>query len=317
MYIYSPGVDGDSASVVKLDAELLKTEVMGVWPPAHAHKEDVSLHLLGLAVLNTLHTHADLAISLLGSHHLGVELKLDPLLSHDSLELFAHVHVNTHASNMTQELNSSDLSAESGPDGAKLHSNDSGSDEDHLLRNLLETQSSGGAHNRLLIDLDTGERGDLGAGGNHDVLGVDHLGDLAIRSEDRHLVRAGDGAMALKVGDLVPLKQHLNAPGQSRDSFLLLSHHLLEVKADLTGDNASVGEVTVLGHVIVVGVVEEGLAGDAAHVKAGTAQGRIFLDTDSLHPELGRLDGSDVASGAGSNDNKVNIVMGGVVTSLE
>ena len=73
----------------------------------------------------------------------------------------------------------------------------------------------------------------------------------------------------------------------------------------------------MLGHVIVVGVVEEGLAGDAAHIKAGTAQGRIFLDTDSLHPELGRLDGSDIASGAGSNDNKVNIVMGGVVTSLE
>ena len=49
IYIFSPGVDGDSASVVKLDAELLKTEVMGVWPPAHAHKEDVSLHLLSLA----------------------------------------------------------------------------------------------------------------------------------------------------------------------------------------------------------------------------------------------------------------------------
>ena len=109
MTVSSPGVDGDSASVVKLDAKLLQAEVLGVRPPAHAHQEDVSLHLLDLAVLDTLHTHADLAISLLGSRHLGVELELDALLGHDALELLAHVHVDAHAADMTQELNSRHL----------------------------------------------------------------------------------------------------------------------------------------------------------------------------------------------------------------
>ena len=33
---------------------------------------------------------------------------------------------------------------------------------------------------------------------------------------------------------------------------------------------------------VVVGVVQQGLGGDAAHVEAGAAQGGVLLDADSL-----------------------------------
>ena len=62
-----------------------------------------------------------------------------------------------------------------------------------------------------------------------------------------------------------------------------------EVEAHLAGIDAPVGHVAGLGHVVVVGVVEQGLAGDAAHVEAGAAQRRVLLDTHSLHTQLRRL----------------------------
>ena len=42
---------------------------------------------------------------------------------------------------------------------------------------------------------------------------------------------------------------------------------------------------------VVVGVVQQGLGGDAAHVEAGAAQRRVLLDADRLEMEgkLGKM----------------------------
>ena len=51
--------------------------------------------------------------------------------------------------------------------------------------------------------------------------------------------------------------------------------------------------------------MQEGLRGDAANVEAGAAEGGLFLDERNLQSELGRFDGSHVAAGSGTNNNKI------------
>ena len=52
----------------------------------------------------------------------------------------------------------------------------------------------------------------------------------------------------------------------------------------------------MIGHVVVVRVVQQCLRGDAPDIEAGSPEGGILLHADSLHPELGRLDGCDIAT---------------------
>ncbi len=59
--------------------------------------------------------------------------------------------------------------------------------------NRLRTQSVPSSH------LNSRERGDLGAGGDHDVLGLDGVGDAPVRPQDGHLVLTRDLPVALQV----------------------------------------------------------------------------------------------------------------------
>ena len=133
-----------------------------------------------------------------------------------------------------------------------------------------------------------------------------------------HLDLAGTGnaALAFDVFNTVFLEQEFDALGQTVNGFVLLVQHGRKVNFDAGCLDAQLGKFCI-GCFEKLGGMQQRLGRDAAHVEAGAAEGCIFLDADSLHPELGCLNGSDIASGAGSNDNQVNIVMGGVVTSLE
>merc|ERR1719370_449983 len=64
------GVNRHPASVVPLDANIFKTQVVRVGAAANTDEQDVSLHLFGLAVLHTFHGHLDLSSLLSGSHDL-------------------------------------------------------------------------------------------------------------------------------------------------------------------------------------------------------------------------------------------------------
>jgi hypothetical protein len=82
-------VDHDSAPVVNFDSDVLKTETLGVWPTTDGDEDDVGLQSLLLAVLSGLGLDVYLAISLVGTGDLGVELELDTLLSEGLLERLA------------------------------------------------------------------------------------------------------------------------------------------------------------------------------------------------------------------------------------
>jgi hypothetical protein len=68
--------------------------------------------------------------------------------------------------------------------------------------------------------------------------------------------------------------------------------------------NTPASEV-VLGKVVVVGVVEQCLGGNAANVQASSSEGPTLLNARGLEAKLGGLDGSDVASRASTNNHQV------------
>ena len=79
----------------------------------------------------------------------------------------------------------------------------------------------------------------------------------------------------------------------------------------------SVSQVTMLGHVIVVRVVEESFAGDASNVETGSSQSSILLNTHCLHAQLSCLDSSNISSWSRPDNNKINIIVSGVVARLK
>ena len=64
----------------------------------------------------------------------------------------------------------------------------------------------------------------------------------------------------------------------------------------------------MLGLMVHVGRMQERLGRDASNVEAGATEGAALLDASGLETELSRLDGSDVAAGATSDDDVVVFV---------
>jgi hypothetical protein len=90
-------------------------------------------HSLGLSTLCSLHVQHDLAILLLSTHHLGVELELQALLGQNLLEVLANLGVHS-SSDGTEVFDNGHFSTETRPDGTKLETDDTATDDDHLAR---------------------------------------------------------------------------------------------------------------------------------------------------------------------------------------
>ena len=99
----------------------------------------------------------------------------------------------------------------------KLKTNNATANDDHLLGDLLQGESTSGADDGVLVDLstltsatwvevpstysDARETSNVRTGSNDDVLGRDLL-RLSILTGDGNLVRAGDRSGALSPGNL-------------------------------------------------------------------------------------------------------------------
>src|SRR5690606_35302906 len=92
-----------------------------------------------------------------------------------------------------------DLGAEPRPDRAQFQPDDTAANDDHAGRHLFERDAASGGDDDLLVDLDldAGNAGDIRAGGDDDVLRLDHL-FLALVIGDGHLALADDLAGALE-----------------------------------------------------------------------------------------------------------------------
>jgi phage tail protein X len=232
----------------------------------------------------------------LTSGNLGVELELQTLLGEELLGLLSNLSVHAGATNLTEELDNGDFRAETRPDGGlqvvnamhrlrlqdayHLETNDTTTDNDHLLGHLLERDRASAGDDLLLVDSQARERCGLRTGGNEDVLSAN--GGLATLNQvDRNGVFVLESAGSLDVFHVVLLEQKLDTLCQTRHGCLLRLHHSREVEFDIADFNtAALGVVEDL--VVEVRVVEEGFRGNAADVQAGSAEGATLLDAGNL-----------------------------------
>lgn len=137
-----------------------------------------------------------------------------------------------------------------------FQTNDTTTNDNHLLWDLGQSQSTGAGDDSLLIDGQAGEGGRFTSGSNNDVLSTKHL--LAtLKQIDLDSVGINEGTGALDVVDAVLLQQELDTFRQTFDGSVLRLHHLLEVELDIANLNTTLFRV-VENLVVEVGVVQEG-----------------------------------------------------------
>src|SRR6185503_1352411 len=169
--------------------------------------------------------------------------------------------------------------------------------------NLAERQRAGRGHHALLIDLDALQPRDIGAGGDHDVLGFHRL-RLAVTARDFDLASAEDPALADDDVDLVLLHQKLDALDVAVDALLLEIHHRRQIELRRGNADAHLrkGMRGLLEH---FGRMQQRLRRHAADVEAGATERRVLLDYRNLHAELRRTHRADISAGAGADDDEI------------
>ena len=158
----------------------------------------------------------------------------------------------------------------------------------------------------VVAQLDARHQPDGGAGGDDEVVAGVGRG-VAVVVLDVDARRAGEGAPAVDLGDLVLLHQEVDAlddPGADVAGALVgrpEGHGGVALDAEL--------RLLVLERVRQLGVLEQCLGRDAPDVEADTAP-VLLLHHGDLLAELGGADGGDVATGAGAEDEGVEVRVG-------
>mmetsp|Transcript_3347 Transcript_3347/g.13365 ORF Transcript_3347/g.13365 Transcript_3347/m.13365 type:complete len:593 (-) Transcript_3347:180-1958(-) len=302
-------VHGNAAEAVGLDAEVLQAQVVGEGPAAGGDQHDVHVHLLRVSALAGLHGHLDAAGGHLRVGDLRAELEVDALLLQDLLKLLGYLRVHARRA-VVEELDHGHVRAEAAPDGAHLQADDTRPDDDHLLRHGLELQGARGVHDPLarVVHGRGRQRRGLGAGGDDDVLRLDHL-VAAVQQAHIHGLRVLQGAEALDVVHAILLEEVLDAAREPHHRVLLVGHHGGQVELD-AGQLDAMSRELVVGLLIQVRRVQQRLAGNAAHVQAGAAEPSAALDARRLHPQLRGLDRSHVATRTASDYADVIVISG-------
>ena len=161
-----------------------------------------------------------------------------------------------------------------------LKTDDTTTDDGHLLGDLSERESTSASNDALLVNVQAGEAGGFGASGDDDVLSAQGLLTTLVEG-DLNGVGINKRTGTLDVVNAVLLEQELNTLGQTVNRGVLGLHHLGEVELDIADLNTTLLGV-VKNLVVEMGVVEERLGRDTADVQAGTAELSALLDTCGL-----------------------------------
>lgn len=96
-----------------------------------------------------------------------------------------------------------------------------------------------------------------------------------------HSVSINERPGTLQVGDLILAEKTLNTLGKRGHNSVLVFLGLGPVMSDTRGSDSE--GLEVMGEfVVLVGDVEKGFGGDAAHVKTGSSQSTSLLDADGV-----------------------------------
>lgn len=114
-------VDNQAATLILLDSNLLQVQAIGVGTTANSDQDNVGVQCLLLATLGSLNFEGNSRTTVIAGHDLGVGLEFNTLLAKDLLGLLGDLGVHAGATDLAEELNNSDLSAETGPYGSLYH----------------------------------------------------------------------------------------------------------------------------------------------------------------------------------------------------
>ena len=92
-------------------------------------------------------------------------------------------------------------------------------------------------------------------------------------------------------------------PGMFLDDFVFAGEHRRPI--DLHVFHFEAEFLGVLEIVVNVGVVQENLRGDAAHVQAGAAEKRVLFDDGGLQSPLPGANRGDVAARSAADDHEI------------
>ena len=233
---------------------------------------------------------------------LGAELERKALLFEDALELLGDFAVHARQ-NAIEKFHHGDLRAEPVPHRAEFEPDHAGADDQQFPRHLVERQRAGRRHDALLVDLDALQPRDIGAGGDDDVLGLDHL-RLAVAARHLDLAGAEDLSRAADDVDLVLLHQELDALDVAVDALLLEIHHRGQIEFR-RGDADAHFRKGVPGLLEHFGGIQQRLRRHASDIEAGAAERRVLLDHGDLHAELRGADRADISARTGADDNEI------------
>ncbi|OQC07498.1 MAG: hypothetical protein BWX79_01871 [Alphaproteobacteria bacterium ADurb.Bin100] len=184
---------------------------------------------------------------------------------------------------------------------AHFQADDAATQNQHALGHFLERQGSGGVHDARVVGHE-GQTHSLRAGRNDGALECDDLlgaGLLLGRAGGFfhfEVVGTDEVTVAADGGDLAHLGHGSQAAGQLADDLFFVAAQLVDVDHGRTEVNTQVGHVADFVH--DGGHVQQGLRGDATHVQAHAAQGRVTLDHDDFEAQVCCAEGRGVAAGA-------------------
>ena len=197
--------------------------------------------------------------------------------------------------------------------GAHLQTDDAAAQNQHALGHFLQRQCAGGIddtrivrHERQAYRLRTSgddavlERDGLRLAGfllrrprgffHLNVVGTDKS---AVAAHHRHLAHLGHGSQSA---------------GEFAHHFFLVSTQLVNVDCGLSEVNAECCHVRHLVH--HRRHMQQGLARDAAHIQADTAELRVTLYHNDLEPQVGGAKSRRVAAGTGTEHQQIAVEIG-------
>ena len=267
-----PLVDPDETAL-HLDLGGFEAKVSGAGGAADGYQHRLRLlrHLLAIRAREG-HLHA--VVGLLHLVHFGAGVGVDASLAKDPGQFLAHVLIFV-GDQARQVLDDGDLTAKALEDGAELDPHSAGADHHHGLGYLGQGEDLNIGQDAVRVRFHAGQHARVGAGGDHYILGLDDFllpaGCLDRDGMNSIFRRAGELAVALDGGDLVLAHEKVETLHMLGDDPVLAIENGLPVDSDLAhAFNAVLGGV--LQVVIDLGVEEQGLGGNAAHVQASASQ---------------------------------------------
>lgn len=289
-------IDLDAAFFVELHADVFEAEIGCIWFSADGEQDTVGGDgFLVVAVYGAL------SVFDVDCSDLGLEFELESLAFEEFLRFLCDFEVHTWEDSI-EVFEDGDVCAEAAPDGSEFEADVAGAYDDEVFGDVVVAEGFGGGCDVFSVGLDTGEVGGAAAGGDDDIVGLQHVFFVAVFDGD--LVGFGEAGMAVVAVDLVLFEEGVDAFGEGFDDFVFVFEHFGEVEFDVFDLDAEAGEVFAGFDVFFAGF-EERLAGDAADAQAGSTEGGFLLDAGDVEAELCGANGGDVAGWAGADNDEV------------